>query len=191
MCYFAKYFFECLFDVLKTVFSTHIIENLLVLFPFVYRFKETKRNASARKWISMLKPEDFFSLLSDETRLRCLLLLQMKGECCVCDLTYALKKAQPKVSRHLAILKGAGAVVGRREGAWIYYYLHPKLPVWALRLLAAAAKETSELYRLDFINLGKRTRTASCCQKASKPDEVDESEGAFDIKQTLFKPALT
>jgi len=52
----------------------------------------------------------FFQLLSDETRLRCLLLLQKEGELCVCELVYALDIIQPKISRHLAALRDAGIV---------------------------------------------------------------------------------
>ena len=116
----------------------------------------------------MLKLEDFFSLLSDETRLRCLLLLQIKGKCCVCDLACALQKKQPKISRHLAILKRAGLVSCQHDGAWVYYFLHPNFPNWASRLLSTIAKEASDLYSLDFISLDKRIRTQTCCKEASK-----------------------
>ena len=126
----------------------------------------------------MLKLDDFFSLLSDETRLRCLLLLQIKGECCVCDLACALQKIQPKISRHLAILRGASIVSDRREGAWVYYSLHPNLPAWASRLLSAIAKEASELYSLDLEGMNKRTRTATCCEAASKIKEINQKDSS-------------
>jgi len=64
-------------------------------------------------------PEEFFNLLSDGTRLRCLSLIYQKNELCVCELTYALNTIQPKISRHLAILKKASIVVDRREGLWV------------------------------------------------------------------------
>jgi len=63
----------------------------------------------------MLKPEEFFDILSDATRLRCLLLLQARDECCFCDFTYALQIIQPKISRHLAILRGASIVSNKRR----------------------------------------------------------------------------
>ena len=91
----------------------------------------------------MLKPEEFFHLLSDETRLRCLLLLQAKNELCVCDFTYALQSAQPKISRHLAILRGSKAVTYRRAGAWIYYSLSQQLPKWACNILSNLKKDTN------------------------------------------------
>ena len=53
----------------------------------------------------------FFQLLSDDTRLRSLLLMQQMGELCVCELVHALSVIQPKVSRHLAALRDYGVVV--------------------------------------------------------------------------------
>ncbi len=176
---------------LQKFLAKYKMENLLMFFAVFSKFKTAKRKAIARNLMKMLKLEDFFSLLSDETRLRCLLLLQTKGECCVCDLACALEKAQPKISRHLAILKGAGVVVNRRDGAWIYYYLHPKLPNWASRLLSATAKETAELYSLDFINLDKRIRTPACCEKASKIKETNEENALQDtLHGDSFQKAL-
>ena len=81
-----------------------------------------------------------FRALSDETRLRCLILLQQEGELCVCELTYALAAVQPKVSRHLAQLREAGIVADRRQGLWVYYRLHPELPGWAAEVLRATAE---------------------------------------------------
>lgn len=66
-----------------------------------------------------------FHALSDETRLRILERLR-HGERCVCDLTDALRAAQPRLSFHLKILKQAGLVTGRREGRWGYYQLTPQ-----------------------------------------------------------------
>jgi ArsR family transcriptional regulator len=66
-----------------------------------------------------------FKALGDETRLRIVALLS-HGELCVCHLEDALGLSQPKVSRHLAILRMAGVVEHRREGSWIYYTLAPQ-----------------------------------------------------------------
>ncbi|OUD14701.1 transcriptional regulator [Thioflexithrix psekupsensis] len=75
-------------------------------------------------------PEVIFRALGDETRLRCLVLLHLQEELCVCELTHALQLAQPKISRHLAVLKNAHLLQDHREGVWIYYRLHPDLPEW-------------------------------------------------------------
>jgi ArsR family transcriptional regulator len=63
-----------------------------------------------------------FKALGDETRLRIVALLA-HGELCVCHIEDALRVSQPKVSRHLAILRAAGVVEPRRDGTWVYYRL--------------------------------------------------------------------
>jgi ArsR family transcriptional regulator, arsenate/arsenite/antimonite-responsive transcriptional repressor len=63
-----------------------------------------------------------FKALGDETRLRIVALLS-HGELCVCHLEDALGLSQPKVSRHLGILRMTGVVEHRREGSWVYYKL--------------------------------------------------------------------
>ena len=54
-----------------------------------------------------------------------LLMLDMltEKERCVCELTEAVGADQSTVSKHLAVLKAAGLVDDRREGAWMYYRL--------------------------------------------------------------------
>ena len=84
----------------------------------------------------MLNDTDiFFKLLSDSTRLRCLLLMQAEGELCVCELTHALNLSQPKISRHLAHLREAGVITARRNGTWMYYRINPDLQAWSLQIL--------------------------------------------------------
>jgi ArsR family transcriptional regulator, arsenate/arsenite/antimonite-responsive transcriptional repressor len=63
-----------------------------------------------------------FQALSDQTRLRILTLLN-EGELCVCDLVEILTVPQPTASRHLAYLRKAGLVKGRKDGLWMYYSL--------------------------------------------------------------------
>lgn len=86
----------------------------------------------------MLTAANFFPALADPTRLRCLLLLAAEGELCVCELTHALGVSQPKISRHLAMLREAGIVSDRRDGLWIHYRIHPDLPAWAREILNTA-----------------------------------------------------
>lgn len=85
-----------------------------------------------------MSPDVLFRALSDPTRLRSLALLEAEGELCVCELTFALKLSQPKVSRHLAYLRDAGVVADRRAGVWVHYRLAPDLPAWAHAALHAA-----------------------------------------------------
>jgi len=93
--------------------------------------------------------------LADGTRQRIVNLLLEKGELCVCEITGALEMVQPKVSRHLAILREAGVVQDRREGLWIHYRIHPQLPLWAGRLLEALHDgcRDREPYRRDLNRL--------------------------------------
>lgn len=81
---------------------------------------------------------DLFRLLADETRLRCLVLLYLEGELCVCELVHALDEIQPKVSRHLAVLRDQGIVSDRRAGQWVYYRIANELPDWVHDVLQSA-----------------------------------------------------
>lgn len=65
-----------------------------------------------------------FEALSDPTRLRILSLLAERGELCVCHIFESLEMSQPRVSRHLGVLRSAKLVNARRNGRWIYYSLH-------------------------------------------------------------------
>ena len=68
------------------------------------------------------KIANIFKALSDDTRLRAIKLLQER-ELCVCELMQVLEMSQPRISRHLNVLKNAGLVEDRREGKWIHYSL--------------------------------------------------------------------
>lgn len=114
-----------------------------------------------------IRPEQFFQLLSDDTRLRCLALMQQQGELCVCELTHALEIIQPKVSRHLAALRDSGVVLDRRQGQWIYYRIHPDLASWAQQIIniTTANLVTSKPFKQDLSRLLKmpdRPGTACC-----------------------------
>ena len=86
----------------------------------------------------MINTLQFFKCLSDDTRLKSLLLMRIHGELCVCDLTGALELSQPKVSRHLAELKRCELVKDERRGKWVYYRLNPALPIWAVEIIDQA-----------------------------------------------------
>ncbi|MBS0622985.1 MAG: metalloregulator ArsR/SmtB family transcription factor [Verrucomicrobia bacterium] len=99
-----------------------------------------------------MSPQEFFSLLSDETRLRCLLLLQKEKELCVCEFGHVLESVQPKISRHLALLRTSGLVVDERRGQWVYYRLNEGLQEWMLQVLSATLDKLKEThpYQSDF-----------------------------------------
>ncbi|MGR9088745.1 MAG: metalloregulator ArsR/SmtB family transcription factor [Gammaproteobacteria bacterium] len=91
-----------------------------------------------------MTPVLFFKCLADDTRLRCVTILQKEGKLCVCELTAALALSQPKISRHLAYLRQCGLLLDSREGQWVYYQINPKLPDWVFPLLDDAMKAVEE-----------------------------------------------
>ena len=63
-----------------------------------------------------------FKALSHPARVRIAGRL-LQGDCCVSEAGACLDISQPNVSQHFKILKDAGLVVSRREGAKICYRL--------------------------------------------------------------------
>lgn len=110
--------------------------------------------------------EVFTKALADLTRLRILLLLVDKPELCVCELTQVLALAQPKISRHLAILRESGLLLDRKVGLWVYYRLHPELPAWVMQTLIQwqAVNVHSEPYRQDQLRLLQSQRQVATCK---------------------------
>lgn len=84
---------------------------------------------------------DFFKCLSDPTRLDILKLVLAKQNICVCELTKALNLSQPKISRHLALLRNLSVLLDQRQGQWVYYRLNPDLPEWAVSVLNIIAEQ--------------------------------------------------
>jgi ArsR family transcriptional regulator len=103
----------------------------------------------------MIKPDSLFGILSDSTRFRALMLIQAEGEVCVCELTFALDESQPKISRHLALMREAGIVESRREGTWMHYRINSSLPDWSKETLKHVHGKLFELspYRDDMKQL--------------------------------------
>ena len=78
---------------------------------------------------------NFFKCLADETRFNIVMLVLGNNEQCVCDLTEKLQLSQPKISRHLALLRASGLLQDRRQGQWVYYSINPKLADWCYEIL--------------------------------------------------------
>lgn len=72
-----------------------------------------------RDWVRL------FKLLSDETRLRILVLLHERGELHVRALCGLVRQSQPAVSHHLAQLREDGLIECRRAGKHNFYHLVP------------------------------------------------------------------
>jgi len=115
--------------------------------------------------ISYMTPAALFGAFADPTRLRILSLLLAQKELCVCDLCAALREIQPKVSRHLAILRRAGLVEVRCDGKWKYYSLasaRTPLHRTLLRCVESCLGELDEL-AADRARLGTLDLRARCC----------------------------
>jgi ArsR family transcriptional regulator len=116
---------------------------------------------------NLITPLQVFKSLSDDLRLRCLMLIQYEGELCVCELMAALEDEQPKVSRHLALLKKSGLLVDRRLGQWMFYRINPALPEWTKSILSQTCDANIRLYSGDIKRLGamgeRPARSKSCC----------------------------
>ena len=71
----------------------------------------------------MEKLTNYFKLLSDETRLRIMVLL-FHNEFCVCQITGITGLSQPNVSKHLARLRDMGLVKDKRKEQYTFYSLN-------------------------------------------------------------------
>lgn len=115
----------------------------------------------------MITPPEVFKSLADETRVRAILLISDQGELCVCELMCALDDSQPKISRHLAQLRGNGLLLDRRQGQWVYYRLNPDLPVWIREILQVTSKANAGWLKENAARLqsmdGRPVRDAACC----------------------------
>lgn len=98
-------------------------------------------------------PVTIFKALGDELRLAALLLIRDQAKLCVCELTEGFAVSQPKVSRHLAILRDVGLVETERRGQWVYYSLNPRLPAWVLQVLAETAQNNRALIEAPLAQL--------------------------------------
>jgi ArsR family transcriptional regulator, arsenate/arsenite/antimonite-responsive transcriptional repressor len=114
---------------------------------------------------NIMTPVKFFKCLSEETRLKSLLLMSLHGELCVCDLIQALKLSQPKISRHLAELRKSGIVLDERRGKWVFYRISEQLPDWAREILSSAAKNNEEYLQAEQSSLCCRPVADNPCQE--------------------------
>lgn len=118
-----------------------------------------------------IDPIQFFKCLTDEIRLKCLMLIQYEGELCVCELMTALEDIQPKVSRHLALLRKSEILVDRKQEQWVFYRINPELPAWAKSVLAQTTESNVGLIQESIVNLllmGNRPeRVNTYCKKTA------------------------
>jgi DNA-binding transcriptional ArsR family regulator len=121
----------------------------------------------------MKKLAQLFWLLSDETRIRILLLLDRR-ELCVCQLMGILGVSQPLVSRNLALLWDAGLLDERRQGKLVFYAVKRELSAAAGQVLAVLRKQLK-----DDAALARDRGTLKDCQ------EFQKKAGACDMRTFL------
>jgi len=114
-----------------------------------------------------MDPVQFYKCLADDTRLRCLLLITLEDELCVCELMEALQEIQPKISRHLAQLRKCGLLIDNRQGQWVFYQINPVLSDWAKRVLTDSADNNADYLSENRQSLsrmkGRPERAQICC----------------------------
>ncbi len=117
----------------------------------------------------MVQLINFFKILSDETRLKILILLYHR-KLCVCELCSIMNESQPKISKHLARLRDIGLISDERQGQFIFYNLSFKNHI-NLRILEdiIESKEISSLIIHDLENF-KQTNTDFKYSKTTRED---------------------
>ncbi|MEG0488311.1 MAG: metalloregulator ArsR/SmtB family transcription factor [Acinetobacter sp.] len=103
---------------------------------------------------------DFFKCLSDPTRLDILKMVMAKDNVCVCEMTEAMQLSQPKISRHLALLRNLSILLDQRKGQWVYYRLNPDLPEWAVAVLNIIAQQHIDVSENSLSNVN----SVNCCE---------------------------
>jgi len=104
----------------------------------------------------MTEVMDVFKVLSDETRLRIMLLLYEKS-LCVCQIQAILEETQPKISKHLGKLRDLSFVQSKRLEQLMYYDIDAsnKLLISLLtdiiRHLEEDASYKKDMYRLKHV----------------------------------------
>jgi ArsR family transcriptional regulator len=130
---------------------------------------------------------------AEPTRLR-LLALCAEGELTVSEITRILGQSQPRVSRHLRLLLGAGLLISFREQHWVYYRTPAKGPAQQLvhRLLellpAGDATLALDRTRLEQVK-AERARAAAHYLRFNAEDWAqlrDAQVNAAQINRTIL-----
>ena len=108
--------------------------------------------------------DSFFAALADNTRRRLLNLIG-EDEVCVCYLVEVIETNQPKISRHLAILKNAGLVSVRRDWKWSHYRITKPTDEQAAKVF----EETLSLLKHDpEMQKDNKQMAKMCCAPVAK-----------------------
>ncbi|GAW96916.1 transcriptional regulator [Colwellia marinimaniae] len=135
--------------------------------PEQVRVNETEIMITTTKRVTESDCLLFFKAMADDTRLKIILLLRYESELCVCELTHALQLSQPKISRHIALLKQQQLLSERKSGRWVYYSLAKSLSQWKQAVIQNCFEENLPVIDECLQNLavmGERPdRVQQCC----------------------------
>lgn len=118
--------------------------------------------------------------LCDVNRIRILEILA-RGEFCVSELVEELVIDQPKVSHHLAILRGAGIISSRRDGRHINYSIRP----------AVHRRERDEIGPFDVFDLGELTVSFRFARTGGAADGSAALDGRLAVKPSELESETT
>lgn len=104
-----------------------------------------------------------FKLLSDDTRLRMLLLLY-REPLCVCELVGIMDVPQPRISKNMAKFKDLGLVKDDRKDKFIRYSLVLNHDFLCL-LLETIAQDKDQTYHQDLLRLKDKEIYLSTCER--------------------------
>ena len=98
----------------------------------------------------MVTIENIMNALANKVRLRIVNLL-LEQELCVCNIQSILKMTEPRISRHLFILRQANLIECRRDGKWCYY--HIKSPIHSMFAVLMPYFKKEKIYIGDLKNI--------------------------------------
>lgn len=113
--------------------------------------------------------------LADGNRMRVVAALMRYEELCVCQIVELLKLSTPTVSRHMAVLQGAGLVKSRKDGRWVFYSITENFPNHIQQWFEKSLLNTEEIIK-DQAALGKilETRVEELCRGQKERKDCPE-----------------
>lgn len=85
-----------------------------------------------------------FKALSDETRLKILIILS-KRKICAKGLAKYLKISESAVSQHIRVLKEAGIIVGEKKGYYVHYHIQKSVLLDAKKFIEEINDDNSKI----------------------------------------------
>jgi protein-tyrosine-phosphatase/DNA-binding transcriptional ArsR family regulator len=98
-------------------------------------------------------PVELFKIMSDPLRLKVLMLIEDEKALSVSDLVNVLEVSQPKVSRHLALLREVRLLKIQKQGLWVFYSLSDQLPTWIQHTLTTVRNGNPSMINHEKIKL--------------------------------------